>query len=178
MLAALLLLLLLLGPAYADGLYNTSGAYATGQIPGTATNDNAAAGNVGEVIESIIAQGTTQGLTASTPLNITQISLTAGDWDVRGTGVFSCAATTTVSNFGVSLSDTSATIQIVPVSRTDQITYSASTVHSVTNLSFVPVGPTRFSLATTTTVYLVARANFATSTCSTSGGHISARRMR
>lgn len=178
MLAALLLLLLLLGPAYADGLYNTSGAYATGQIPGTATNDNATAGNVGEVIESIIASGTTQSLTSGTALNITSISLTAGDWDVRGTGVFNCAATTTVNAFSVSVSDTTATLQSTPVSRLMQITYAASTVHATITSSFLPVGPTRFSLATGTTVYLVARANFATSTCQTFGGHISARRMR
>ena len=178
MLAALLLLLLLLSPARADGLYNTSGAYATGQIPGTATNDNATAGNVGEVIESLIAAGTTQSLSTGVALNVTSISLTAGDWDVRGTVIFKCAATTTVNAFLSGLSDVSATTQTVPVSRLASVAYSASTVHSVTTSSFLPVGPTRWSLASTTIVYLVATATFGTSTCQTNGGHIAARRMR
>lgn len=175
---AALLLLSLCGPAAADGLYNTSGAYVTGQIPGTATNDNATAGNVGEFIESAITIGTAQALTTNTALNITSISLTAGDWDVRGSGAFNCAATTTVTGFTTSLSDVSATIQQAPASRMAQITYASSTVHATTSTSIMPIGPTRWSLASTTTIYLVARAIFTTSTCQTFGGHISARRMR
>lgn len=171
LLTVLILSLFTATPAFSQ-LYNTAGN------GGTATNDNACAGCVGEVIESVIALNTTQSLTTNTALNVTQISLTAGDWDVRGTAVFKCAVTTTVNSFTVSLSDTTATVQSAPVSRTASIAYSASTVHSTAVNSFVPVGPTRFSLATTTPVYLVAASNFATSTCQTNGGHIAARRAR
>lgn len=171
LLTALLLTLLTATPAFSD-LYNTAGN------GGTQTNDNACAGCIGEVIESIIASGTTQALTSGTGLNITTISLTAGDWDVKGAGIFNCAATTTVNALTISVSDASATVEIVPVSRANQEAYAASTIHATVTTSILPVGPTRFSLAGTTTVYLVARANFATSTCQTFGGHISARRMR
>jgi len=41
----------------------------------------------------------------------------------------------------------------------------------------IPVGPVRLSLASTTTVYLVARCDFAVSTC-TAGGVVRARRVR
>jgi hypothetical protein len=61
-----------------------SGVPAVGQIPGTATNDDAAAGKLGEIISSNIVVGSAVSLTTNTPANITSLSLTAGDWDVWG----------------------------------------------------------------------------------------------
>src|SRR4029077_4886616 len=52
------------------------------QLLGTATNDNATAGNVGEYIESVIPAGAAIAITSATNTNLTSISLTAGDWDV------------------------------------------------------------------------------------------------
>lgn len=56
-------------------------------IKGTATNDSATAGNVGEYIESVVSSvacGSNDVWTAAT-----SITLTAGDWDVSGTMTFS-----------------------------------------------------------------------------------------
>jgi len=54
---------------------------ATGGIVGTATNDNAAAGNVGEYIESVVTSAFSFAA-SNTWSDMTSISLTAGDWDV------------------------------------------------------------------------------------------------
>ena len=51
----------------------------TGGIVGTTTNNNAAAGCVGEYVSSAIEYASRVSLTTSTPANVTSISLTAGD---------------------------------------------------------------------------------------------------
>src|SRR5216684_1358028 len=81
-----------------------------GQHQGTATNDNAAAGKVGEYISSTIATGSSVTLTTNTTANVTSISLTAGDWDVTGAVDFTFGATTSYTNLIGSVSSTSATI--------------------------------------------------------------------
>src|ERR1700744_413847 len=68
---------------------NGGSATAAGQIRGTATNDNASAGNVGEYVVS--NNTTAQSLASGTPLNVTSISLTPGDWDVTGSCQFGFA---------------------------------------------------------------------------------------
>jgi hypothetical protein len=65
-----------------------------GQIPGTITNDNAAAGNVGEF--SIATSGS-GALVTDTPFALISITLTAGDWDVEGTATFSGSGATPVN---------------------------------------------------------------------------------
>lgn len=70
-----------------------TGLFIAGQIPGTATNDNAAPGMVGEVIS-----GAASGfaLTTATASSITNIILTPGDWEV--TASFSTAGSGTSWN--------------------------------------------------------------------------------
>lgn len=53
-------------------------------ITGTATNDNAASGSVGQFVTSVIASGSPVSLTSGVVSDITSISLTGGDWDVWG----------------------------------------------------------------------------------------------
>jgi hypothetical protein len=54
-----------------------------GQLPGTATNDNASAGNVGEYIESLKTTSTTGSTTLGTYTDAgVSIALTAGDWSI------------------------------------------------------------------------------------------------
>jgi hypothetical protein len=53
-------------------------------IYGTSTNDNAAAGYVGEVISSVRLSAAAIALTTGVVTNITSIVLTPGDWDVHG----------------------------------------------------------------------------------------------
>ena len=155
-----------------------------GQYPGTTTNDNATAGNVGEPITSTIASGSAVSLTSGTIANVTSISLTAGDWDVRGFVQFLGGATTTVAKLVGSVSATTATLDQSPdrvgtlfMSATTSAVFAGLGVSPVTTGLGGAVANTRFSLASTTTVFLVAVANFGTSTCS-AYGTITARRVR
>jgi len=85
------------------GIPNSTGGGTTltpGQLPGTTTNDNASAGNVGQYITSSVASpGTSVGTTGST-VNITSILLTAGDWDVHGNVCFNLSGTTATNLAG------------------------------------------------------------------------------
>ena len=144
---------------------------AAGQLPGTTTNDNATAGNFGQFVSSNVTYSTIN-LTTGTATNITSISLTAGDWDVYGAVMFAPAAGTTSSLVAAGVSAGSATLP-------DAGYYQQLPAQVFTNpfLTTIDAPKQRMSLSTTTTIYLVAQANFAVSTC-TAGGHIEARRVR
>lgn len=148
-----------------------------GGIPlqGTNTNDSAAAGYVGEVIESIIAVGSPVALTNNTPANITSISLTAGDWDVTGVISFITGSGTLLTYFIGSISTTSATLDTnnwYLFSFQGSFTGAGNTTH------MAPVTPLRASLSGTTTYYLVAQAGFTVGTGTSAYGRIFARRRR
>jgi hypothetical protein len=149
-----------------------------GNLPATATNDSASAGNLGEYIESVIASGSAVSLTSTTPANMTSISLTAGDWDVDAVFQFTGNVATTVGYLVGSISTTSATLDNT-AGRRDSDMYANATVFNniagaQANLSIPPL---RFSLSGTTTIYAVAQALFATNTCSVFG-ILRARRVR
>jgi hypothetical protein len=148
------------------------------QAQGTTTNDTPPAGYIGEVIESQIAYGANIALTNNTPLNVTSITLPPGDWDVSGNVFFTGAATTTVSVLTTSISTQSATLQYAPTSRYSMSGYPNTTLFQYTATMSMNVGPTRFSVASNTTIYLVVNTVFATSTCTATGAHLYARRRR
>src|SRR5215469_13104445 len=79
------------------------------RVKGTATNDNAPAGFVGEVISSVVAAPGV-ALTTATPANVTSMVLTPGDWDVDGAIDFRFGATTSFTNLIGSISTVSATL--------------------------------------------------------------------
>lgn len=143
-------------------------------INGVTTNSNAAAGAVGEYISSNIPFGTPVPLASGTPVNITSIVLTPGDWDVSATVGFLPAGTTTTTAVGGGISTTSGTMPVAPAAG-GYIGMNYATPAGQGNV--LPVGITRFSLATTTTVYLVGQSTFAVSTNS-GYGFIRARRVR
>lgn len=145
------------------------------QLKGTITNDSASSGNIGEYISSSISSGSAIALTTTVAANVTSISLTAGDWDVSITGMFTGGSTTTVNYLRGSISTTSATINGVPGSLAVS-SHQAGTAFNVGQTPTVCTN-TRLSLASTTTVFLVCDASFATSTCS-AFGIIQARRVR
>ncbi len=148
---------------------------ATGvDIKGTNTNDSAAAGNVGEFVSGTVASGSAVGLTSATGANVTSISLTAGDWDVSGNIIFIPAATTSITALFASSSSTSATVAADYYRFDDQ---RAAYVPAGGGRIGSPIPTQRFSLSGTTTIYLVAQANFTVSTLS-AYGFISARRVR
>lgn len=139
----------------------------TGGIVGTTTNDSAGAGFVGEVAGG--SSGPT-GISTATTTNVTSVSLTAGDWDVWGIVAFAAAAGTLPTTLGASVSSTSATF-----SGTYQQFQGIPWGSGCTNCIAAPTR--RFSLASTTTVYLVGYAEFTVSTMATTAT-IYARRVR
>ena len=151
-------------------VFGTSPTLTTPNIVGTATNDSAAAGSVGEFNSN---SASSVALTTNTTANIGQLSLTAGDYDVWVSSFFSGTGSTSVTEVQLGISTTSATmpantnfqffIQRFPAS----IDYQASPT----------VGPLRVSLSATTTYYGVARATFTASTYS-AVGTIRYRRIR
>jgi len=145
-----------------------------GQFQGTATNDNASSGNIGEYVESAVAQGSAVSLTTNVAANITSISLGAGDWDVTSTVIFLLGASTSITALIGNISTTSATLSadVKPFF----IYRCAAFVPGNTTMGG-PTGSVRLSLSGTTTVYLVAVAAFTVSTAS-AYGTISARRVR
>lgn len=165
---ALLLALALATPALADGMYNTAGN------GGTATNDNACTGCVGEFLSSTIPGGSAISLTTVTPATVTSITLTAGDWDVWAAAAFTGAATTTVTYLMASTNTTN-TINIAP--QKTAINFNNVAIFANPNEADLLVAQSRYSVASNTTVNLVVQASFGTSTCSAFGG-IYARRRR
>jgi len=151
-------------------------ARTNGHMNGTATNDNAAAGEVSEYVSCTVLVGSAVALTTGTAANICSISLTAGDWNVWGTIDGNAAGTTDITQILGWISTTSATLPTFPNNGAlIGLNYPATT-HVGLNDHF-PVGQTRISVNATTTVYLTMRVTF---TVSTYGGYgfMGARRAR
>jgi hypothetical protein len=77
---------------------------APGHIPGTQTNDSAAAGQVGEIISAVITTGV--ALPSGAVVVVGSISLTAGDWDVSGELWISGANTAAITEVAGAISTT------------------------------------------------------------------------
>ncbi len=143
----------------------------TAGIVGTTTNDSANAGSVGEFPTP--SDLSSVPLTSGTAANGSSISLTAGDWDVSGSCLFTSAASTTSTIWTCGISTTSATR---PASFSQENVLQLSTAQTnVGSQMSTPV--VRISVASTTTVYLVGMCSFGTST-ETLSGKMRARRIR
>jgi len=142
---------------------------------GTATNDAAAAGYIGEVASSIVLVGSAVGLTTNTAANVTSLSLTAGDWEVSGEVWFSQNAATVATIAQAAITTTSATLPTVPAVGTALSKHSGT--EATGSGAIVTVGPCRMTLAATTTVYLVAQSTFTVNT-NAAYGKLRARRAR
>ncbi len=139
-----------------------------GAIVGTTTNDNATAGDVGEFVDSGVSG--TSAATTTTNINVTSISLTAGDWDVGGTVEFNPNAAT-MTAFTLSPSSTSVTLLVLGTLGRVTQQFSTTLVQQFTS------GMVRFSLAGNATIYLVANVVY-TGTGVNVSGQITARRAR
>lgn len=143
----------------------------TGGIIGTILANNANAGSVGEYVTAVATTpGTT--LTTATVANVTSISLTAGDWDVTGVVDFLPGATTSITVLNGGISTTTAAL-----GAQDTYCQNASAAQVPANNISFDTPTVRISIASTTTVYLVARGTFTVSTLS-AFGTIRARRVR
>lgn len=147
-----------------------------GEFPGVLSNDNASAGNVGEDISSEIAIGAAVVLSSGVTANITQITLSAGDWDVWASLSTAPAGTTTQSNIKGWVSTASASDPTPP----NGGCYAQMQNAIAAGLSqTLPLGSRRVTVAASSTinVFLSANVTFAVSTLS-AYGFLGARRRR
>ena len=157
----------------AGAITAVGGANFTGQLigGGTATNDSAAAGRIGEFTEAEVTTSGALSLTSVTNLDVCTLALTAGDWDVWGTLYFLPVGATIVNQQG----------WIGTAAGTNPGDVAKGAYILNTNVGtgqwVAPVGQRRISLAASGSVYLTARSNFSVGT-TTVAGYIAARRVR
>ncbi len=148
---------------------------ATGGILGTATNNSATAGNVGEEINSATSTYTNYTTTA-TYQQVASITLTAGDWDISAFGSLSFnGATLTVGSnalFVISTTTASAT----GVTEGKNISYVDQNALG-TSIQSTSISPYRVSISGSTTYYLNSQSTFTLGNPQFVGS-IRARRMR
>ena len=142
----------------------SGGTITTKALPGLTGGSNPAAGLVGEYNFVSIAQASAINIpTSGTPITITSLSLTAGNWDISGVCAILPALGTTVTGLVCGLNTVAAT-QPADASQGRMLvdrtawTGNASGIQSIGGMNW-HVSPT-----TTTTYYLVGTSTFATST--------------
>jgi len=154
----------------------TSPTITTPLIVGVTNASSGAAGNVGQVITSNVADASAVSITTATVTTITSISLTAGDWDVWGLVDFTGNAITNVTTLQAAISLNAAALG-------DQSTYPALSFAAAGVVPFVSgrislaVSAIPFTVNAPTTVYLLANSAFSVSTLA-GAGTIYARRRR
>jgi hypothetical protein len=155
-------------------------------IQGTATNDTAPAGRIGEVISGSRLRSNGLSLTTGTSATITSITLTPGDWEVFwAIGVRTGGATTLTTLVGA----VSLTNNAVPSGDTQCVQDSSGQVSLSNQWAGNPMSPgaandlniggmpSRVSISTSTTYFLIINSSFAASTL-IGYGSLQARRMR
>ena len=143
----------------------------------TTTNDDAAAGFIGEYSEAEVLNASAVSLTTSTTANVTSLSLTAGDWDIWGSVCFKPGSSTSVTVMAGGVHTTSATLPVSPAKGAYFQQFITAKVQAASAGDHYPAGMRRLSLSATTTVYLVAYATFTVSTMG-AYGILCARRRR
>lgn len=144
-------------------------------VQGVSDGSNASAGYVGEFVTASVFASPVN-ITTLTATDMTSISLTSGDWDVWGNIYFTGAVSTVVNQLNAWVSSTSASYPNgVTLSRQDYGDTGSSSTGGVA--MGLPISPLRFSLSSTTTIYISGYTKFSISTLSMIG-FISARRVR
>jgi hypothetical protein len=153
-------------------------------INGVTDASSAAAGVVGEVINSTIASASAISVTTATLFNLTSISLTAGDWEIYGSIQYiNAAGASTLTSLGAGISTTTANFDTTLGGRTTLVGCGGSTWNGITQSGAsgaIQVGtstPTvRITSNSTQTIFLN---GFIVSTGTiTAFGNLHARRMR
>jgi hypothetical protein len=133
---------------------------AEGQTPGTNTNDNALAGNVGEVATTNVPLGSAVQITTNSSQQLASLSLTAGDWDCRSTMSEAISNTTTVTQLSATVGTNNSVLGTQGTDGVNTVIPASAIGGRGVDLK---LGPVRQSLAATTTIFLVGGATFATS---------------
>jgi len=142
----------------------------TGQLIGTATNDAANAGNVGEVFN---VGPTSASFTSTIPANINSVTLSPGDWELSGIAVYGGAGATTTTDVVTAISTTSASVIAGLLGIAAHNRQTATADFSCTHTLL----PQQVSLASSTQYFLNGQATFTVSTYGVTG-IIHARRAR
>ena len=172
-----------LGVDPGGGVMNAAGYKVNGNpissddLATTTTNDDAAAGEVGQTVSTAIAQGSQVTYTTGQTKNLTSISLTAGDWDVRGaiTWFMNGVPANTVYTDTAGISTTTNTFATDGLASSNAFT---ATTAASSGFLTCALPPRRIKLASTTTVYLVGQAASFTGGAVGAFGYIEARRVR
>lgn len=148
----------------------------TNAIVGTATNNSATAGNIGEEITSTVSTYTNYTTTA-TYQAITSITLTAGDWDLSAFFTYSANSATITAGSNAIFVVSTTTASAAGSTEGLNIAYVPQAALLGTSFFSDAITPFRVSLSGSTTYYLNTQATF------TLGnpqyvGTIRARRMR
>jgi hypothetical protein len=143
-----------------------------GEIDGVA----ATAGNIGQVIQSTVLVGAAVSIaTSGTPINVTSIALTAGDWDVEGqvTMVAAAASMAAGSLQEAGINSTSITL---PVDGSESYEPVQNAITTTSFKQTFNIARKIINSSSATTQYLVAVATFTAGTVS-AYGNITARRV-
>jgi hypothetical protein len=148
----------------------------TSGIIGTTTNNNAAAGSVGEFISSVIAQASSVSLSNNSVVSVANISLTAGDWDLYGNVNLNGNALTILQYYTcwVGVGSPSSPDPSLFVGESYGVAGLAVFAENQVGMA-APFA--RVSVSGTTNAYIGVQAGFTTSTATACGG-IFARRVR
>ncbi len=149
----------------------------TGQIPGSATNDSASAGNIGEYTSLALALASAMPLSTGVGTTIISLPLTAGDWDVWGQAIIHVQTLTVVTALAAGINTAAGTALPSIVSGAAAQVGLGAGLSGAGGDTALSVGPTRVSLAASGTAFLVGNFAFATSTASVYGV-MQARRRR
>jgi len=150
-------------------------ALPAGQIPGTASNDSANTGNVGEFQQSVISAAGAVTLTASGAGNVyvvTSKSLNPGDWEASGIVCFDSPTNTAFQTTRAGISTTSNTMPAFGAGGNSLIIVATNPADFG-----MTINPQRISISSTAAVYLLASASY-TSGSPTAYGELNCRRMR
>lgn len=162
----------------AGGTIGSVGYATVGQIPGETSTGSATAGNVGERKDSSVVFGSAVSLTNNTPLTVTSITLTAGDWEVSGVVALLAGATTNVTYVIGSINTTTNVLDSATPGRFSNTVFSSAGIVPPNGVAFTQtLAATRFSVSTNTAVFLVAQGGFTVSTL-VAYGEIHAVRIR
>ena len=126
-------------------------------------------GGGGAVVTATVATGSSISLTSVTSVNVTSISLPGGDWDVSGCVCFTLGSSTTMGYLSGGINTTSATLPLNNAGVATQVGAGTNATTDVTVNPVLTIMPVQMNIGSTTTVYLVARAKFGTSTCKAYG---------
>lgn len=160
-------------------IYSTPGTFAStttfgGGIAGTTLSNNASSGNLGEYVQTLVAQGSAVTCTTTVVTNVAQVILSAGDWDVEGNVNITNAAATVTQEVACIWPTT---LTAAGMSTDGSEVLSGVTGTLVTSADSITLPRKRINTGVTTTNFLAVKVTFSAGTVK-AYGQINARRIR